>query len=153
MTVNIYKCSTGEWCYALFTDDGFDTSDTLGCADEAGEDIARAEASALFPDATIVRVGDVDTHKHGYWRAIAREKEIKVMASVYDLATGHTITEGLQGCRVCDQAIQVAADLAKIHNKTVILDDDDGEWLVGPRGRVRKFTAGLKRRYGFSNAG
>jgi pyruvate/2-oxoglutarate/acetoin dehydrogenase E1 component len=51
---------------------------------------------------------------------------------------------------MCAEAIQCARQIATRNNETVILDDDDGEWLIGPRGGVRKFTTSLKRRYGFS---
>lgn len=39
--------------------------------------------------------------------------------------------------------------MAKERRKTVILEDDDGEWLVGPRGGIRRFTDRLKREMGF----
>ena len=51
------------------------------------------------------------------------------MASIYD-QNGNTITEGLQGCKVCDEAIQAAYRLAAARNEPVILEDDDGTWLV-----------------------
>lgn len=73
------------------------------------------------------------------------------MASIYDINTGHEITTGLQGSKVCDQAIICAKQIAVRKRETVILDDDDGEWLVGPRGGIRRFTKALKRRYGFND--
>lgn len=71
------------------------------------------------------------------------------MAALYDLISGHTITAGVQGSNACDAAIRMAKSIAKDSRRTVMLDDDDGEWLVGPSGRVRRFTPALKRRYGF----
>jgi hypothetical protein len=71
------------------------------------------------------------------------------MAALYDLNSGHTITEGVQGSSVCNDALNMAKAIAKERRRTVILDDDDGEWLIGPSGRIRRFTPALKRRYGF----
>lgn len=49
------------------------------------------------------------------------------MASIYDYATGGEITVGLQGCTVCDEAIQVAEQTADQLGRPVHLVDDDGE--------------------------
>lgn len=54
------------------------------------------------------------------------------MAAVYDRSTGAELTAGLQGCRVCDEAIQCAERLADARGEVVRLVDDDGEWLVYP---------------------
>jgi hypothetical protein len=72
------------------------------------------------------------------------------MASLYDLNSGHTITEGLQGCNVCDEALNIAKRTAAETRRSVLLEDDDGEWIVGPSGRIRKMTPALQRRYGFN---
>ncbi len=72
------------------------------------------------------------------------------MATLFDLLSGDTITEGVPGCNTCDEGIRMALRIAQDGRRTVILDDDDGEWLIGPRGRVRRFTAALQRRYGFA---
>lgn len=54
------------------------------------------------------------------------------MASIYDVETGDVLTEGLQGCNTCDEAIQVAQRAADERSADVLLDDDDGEWIVHP---------------------
>ena len=59
------------------------------------------------------------------------------MASIYS-GNGNTLTEGLQGCNVCDAAIQSALRLAKTLEEPVYLDDDDGEWTVHPDGDVEE---------------
>jgi len=71
------------------------------------------------------------------------------MASLFDLRSGHTITEGLQGSSVCNDALRIARARAKESKRSVLLEDDDGDWIVGPRGGIRKMTPALKRRYGF----
>jgi len=55
------------------------------------------------------------------------------MAALYDYETGEEITNGLQGCNVCDEAIQTAERAADERDEPVHLHDDDGEWLVYPR--------------------
>ncbi len=55
------------------------------------------------------------------------------MAAIYTLDS-ETITEGLQGCSVCDEALQIARRIAAERAETVVLDDDDGLWLVAPDG-------------------
>ena len=57
------------------------------------------------------------------------------MATVYDYEEGYTITDGLQGCRVCDEAITVARSIARDRKEPVVLEDDDGTWLVPPKGK------------------
>lgn len=57
------------------------------------------------------------------------------MAAIYDLH-GNTITGGLQGSEVCDEAIQAAKGLAAERGEAVHLNDDDGDWLVHPDGSV-----------------
>jgi hypothetical protein len=57
------------------------------------------------------------------------------MAAVYDM-DGHAITEGLQGCKVCDEAIQAARAIASRRDEAVVLEDDDGHWIVHPNGTV-----------------
>lgn len=54
--VNIYR-NRNQWAYALWIDGEFDSSDTL---DAETESEARAEATALFPDAEIGRVEDTN---------------------------------------------------------------------------------------------
>ncbi|CAM6053504.1 unnamed protein product [Sphagnum tenellum] len=49
------------------------------------------------------------------------------MATIYD-ETGRHITEGLQGCSKCDEAILRARAIAAQNNRPVILyDEDEGE--------------------------
>ena len=54
------------------------------------------------------------------------------MAGIYDAENGYAIAEGLQGCKVCDEAIQMAERIADQRGLAVSLVDDDGEWLVYP---------------------
>lgn len=56
------------------------------------------------------------------------------MAEVFDYETGAPMTAGLQGCKVCDEALIAARNIAKDHGKPVLLVDDDGEWIVQPNG-------------------
>ena len=53
------------------------------------------------------------------------------MASIYTTG-GDTLSDGLQGCNVCDEAIQSAQRQADQRGTEVVLDDDDGSWLVHP---------------------
>lgn len=54
------------------------------------------------------------------------------MAEIYDYETGNEIAAGLQGCNVCDEAIQAAQRIADERGEDVHLVDDDGEWIVHP---------------------
>ena len=72
------------------------------------------------------------------------------MAALYDPDTAHPIAQGLQGSARSNDAINAALRAAKERNRTVWLEDDDGDWLIGPRGGVRRFTAALKAKHGFS---
>lgn len=58
------------------------------------------------------------------------------MASIYDYHNGYTITEGLQGSSVCDEAITAARRIAADREEPVLLEDDDGEWIVHPDGTI-----------------
>jgi hypothetical protein len=53
-------------------------------------------------------------------------------SSIYDLASGEAICEGLQGSRVCDAAIRAAERWADELGRDILLADDDGEWIVHP---------------------
>ena len=55
------------------------------------------------------------------------------MARIFDVTTGNLITDGLQGCNVCDEAIQAAQRIADQRGRDVHLEDNDGEWLVHPK--------------------
>ncbi len=71
-------------------------------------------------------------------------------ATVYSVRTGETITAGLPSLCQSDEALIVARRIAREKREQVILDDENqGELLVGPRGGLRKFTTGLKRKLGF----
>lgn len=63
------------------------------------------------------------------------------MAAIYDYATGTELTAGLQGCDVCDEAIQAAERTADDLGRPVHLVDDDGEWLVHPISEGRREPA------------
>ena len=63
------------------------------------------------------------------------------MAEIYDYETGDAITVGLQGSRVCDEAIQAARRIAADRNEPVELHDDDGVWLVHPDGDCERIAA------------
>lgn len=54
------------------------------------------------------------------------------MVAIYDVKTGDLITDGLQGCKVSDEAIQTAERIADRRGCDVRLVDDDGEWIVHP---------------------
>lgn len=54
------------------------------------------------------------------------------MSAVYRMADGSSLAEGLQGCNVCDEAIQTAERIADRRGESVKLDDDDGCWEVFP---------------------
>ncbi len=55
------------------------------------------------------------------------------MATIYD-SNGNTLSEGLQGSDVCDEAINLARQLANERGEAVTLEDDDGEWEIEPDG-------------------
>jgi len=57
------------------------------------------------------------------------------MAEIYSM-NGDEIALGLQGCNVCDEAIQAAKGIAQDLGKPVRLEDDDGLWDVFPDGTV-----------------
>lgn len=54
------------------------------------------------------------------------------MAGIYTM-DGNELTVGLQGCNVCDEAIQHAQAFADQLSTDVHLVDDDGEWIVHPK--------------------
>lgn len=65
------------------------------------------------------------------------------MATIYHYETGNEITAGLQGCTVCDEAIQAARRIAEDRDEPVELHDDDGEWLVHPDGECERLRTTL----------
>ena len=54
------------------------------------------------------------------------------MASVYRM-DGMEWAVGLQGCKSCDEAIQIAQSSADELGEDVELIDDDGRWIVHPK--------------------
>lgn len=56
------------------------------------------------------------------------------MAAIFNYQTADTISAGLQGCKTCDEAIQAARRIAATRGEAVVLEDDDGVWLVDPNG-------------------
>jgi hypothetical protein len=71
------------------------------------------------------------------------------MAYILDWNDNSLITEGLQGCIVCDEAVQIARQIAQERRAPVVLNDDDGWWRVGPRGGIRRLTRIEKHNAGF----
>jgi hypothetical protein len=63
------------------------------------------------------------------------------MAAIYDATTGETITEGLQGCSRCDEALIAAREWAEDWGEAVHLVDDDGEWIVYQDGHCDQIAA------------
>lgn len=57
------------------------------------------------------------------------------MAEIYT-QNGDEITVGLQGSRVCDEAIQAAKRIAHDRGESVRLEDDGHCWDVYPDGSV-----------------
>lgn len=60
--VNIFK-HMGAWCYALFIDGAFDSSETIGCDNDATEDQVRAYLNDQYVfggKLTITRVEDME---------------------------------------------------------------------------------------------
>lgn len=55
------------------------------------------------------------------------------MANIYSMNAEY-LTEGMQGCTVCDEAIQAAKMIANERDEDVMLEDDDGNWIVHPDG-------------------
>ena len=60
------------------------------------------------------------------------------MAEIYDYGTAEPLALGLQGALVCDEAINLARWYAANNNEPVVLEDDDGYWLVSPDGGVEE---------------
>lgn len=63
--------------------------------------------------------------------AVPASNREKVMASINTM-DGNSLTQGLQGCDVCDEAIRMAQRMADERGDDVHLVDDDGEWIVHP---------------------
>ncbi|MFM1991296.1 MAG: hypothetical protein RJA99_4253 [Pseudomonadota bacterium] len=61
------------------------------------------------------------------------------MATIYT-TDGDYLSQGLQGSDVCDHAIQTARMWAEQRNEAVVLEDDDGVWLVQPDGSTSDYS-------------
>jgi hypothetical protein len=59
-------------------------------------------------------------------------------STIYDMATGHTITDGVQSQKVCDATINTARILASTRGRSVIVEDRGTEeiYRVTPAGHV-----------------
>lgn len=59
-------------------------------------------------------------------------------STIYDMATGHTITDGLQSQRYCDETIITARSIAASRGRSVIVEDRGTAecYRVTPAGRV-----------------
>jgi hypothetical protein len=68
---------------------------------------------------------------------VALTERGNTMAEIYTL-DGGLITEGLQGCTVCAEAIKLAKEIADDRGEPVRLYDDDGVWLVHPAPKTGK---------------
>ena len=64
------------------------------------------------------------------------------MAAIYSYMDDEPLAEGLQGSDVCDEALDMALDLAEEYSEPVLLVDDDGEWIVHPDGTVERYDPG-----------
>jgi len=58
------------------------------------------------------------------------------MATIYDYEEGSIFADGLQGSSVCDEALRYAREYAVDRGEPVVLEDDDGVWLVHPDGHA-----------------
>lgn len=68
------------------------------------------------------------------------------MAAIYDWKNGDPLALGLQGSDECDQAINLAKELAAERGESVHLDDDDGEWEVRPNGTSHRLRGPVEER-------
>jgi len=59
------------------------------------------------------------------------------MAEIYDKNANY-LAEGLQGSKVCDEAIQAARWLAAERDEDVFLEDDDKRLTVHPDGTTEE---------------
>lgn len=65
------------------------------------------------------------------------------MATIYYAETGAYCTRGLQGSNVCDEAWDIAEEIAAEHpEREYILEDDDGVYLFSGDSVVRIGDAG-----------
>lgn len=55
------------------------------------------------------------------------------MANIYSI-DGMYLAEGMQGSSVCDEAWLAAKSIAAERDEDVMLEDDDGNWIIHPDG-------------------
>lgn len=69
------------------------------------------------------------------------------MSTIYDLATGETLTEGVQSQTMCDETIRTARNLAAERGRSVIVEDYDARecYRVTPAGHAWKAPASWAR--------
>ena len=60
------------------------------------------------------------------------------MATIYDYEDATLLADGLQGASGCDEAPRCAGAYAVDRGDPVVLEDDDGVWLVHPDGQVER---------------
>jgi hypothetical protein len=58
-------------------------------------------------------------------------------STIYDLASGYTITDGVQSQAVCDETIQTARSIARARGRSVMVEDRGTRecYRVTPSGR------------------
>ena len=59
-------------------------------------------------------------------------------STIYDLSTGHTITDGVQSQKVCDATIRTARSCAASRGRSVIVEDRGTQecYRVTPAGHI-----------------
>lgn len=73
------------------------------------------------------------------------------MATIYDYQTATTISDGLRGRAVCDEAMQCARELACDRQQPVVLEDDGDFFVVSPDGAVRQMGERERRSGGWAS--
>jgi len=66
----------------------------------------------------------------------------EMMANIYSLS-GALVTGGLRGSTACDEAIDAALSIADDRGVPVLLEDDDGDWVVYPRRSADKYDGDI----------
>jgi len=72
------------------------------------------------------------------------------MATIYDAETAYTLSDGLQGSDVCDEAVLMAKQIAREDNRDVILEDENKLWFISAgTGKIREIDSDEARSLGF----